>query len=102
MKPPTKAQTLGLIAEKSDMKKADVVRVMDAMINVIKTSLNKYSEFNLHGLIKIRLVRKPATKARMGVPNPFKPGETMNIKAKDARNDVKVRALKGLKDLAAK
>jgi len=32
-------------------------------------------------------------------PNPFKPGEMMEVKAKPARNVVKAQPLKGLKDL---
>jgi hypothetical protein len=48
--------------------------------------------------MKVTVIRKPATKARMA-PNPFKPGEMMQVKAKPARNVVKVRALKGLKAL---
>ena len=39
----------------------------------------------------------PATKARKGI-NPFTKEEVM-FKAKPARNVVKIRALKGLKDL---
>jgi nucleoid DNA-binding protein len=41
--------------------------------------------------------RKPATKARKGI-NPFTGQETM-FKAKPARNVVKVRALKNLKQM---
>jgi nucleoid DNA-binding protein len=47
--------------------------------------------------MKIRLKKKPATKARKGI-NPFT-GEEMMFKAKPARNVVKVQALKGLKDM---
>jgi len=45
--------------------------------------------------MKIKVVRKPATKAREGI-NPFTK-ERMMIKAKPARNVVKVLALKNLK-----
>jgi hypothetical protein len=51
-------------------------------------------------LVKIRVVHKPATPARKGVPNPFKPGELMDVPAKPARRQVKVQALKALKDVA--
>ena len=53
--------------------------------------------FTVPGLMKIRIKRKPATKARKGV-NPFT-GETMMFKAKPARNVVKITALKALKDM---
>ena len=51
----------------------------------------------LPGLMKITVVRKPAPKARKGI-NPFTKEETM-FKAKPARNVVKVRPLKALKDM---
>jgi len=47
--------------------------------------------------MKIKVIRKPATKARKGI-NPFTGEETM-FKAKPARNVVKVLPLKGLKDM---
>ena len=48
---------------------------------------------------KIEKKRVPARKARKGVPNPFKPGELMDVAAKPASTKVKVRALKNLKDM---
>ena len=55
--------------------------------------------FTMPGLFKIKVVRKPATKARMGV-NPFT-GQEMMFKARPARNVVKIQPLKSLKDMAA-
>ena len=55
--------------------------------------------FTIPGLMKVQVVRKPATKAKKNVPNPFKPGELMDVAAKPARNVVKVRPLKKLKDM---
>ncbi|MEM7281726.1 MAG: HU family DNA-binding protein, partial [Pseudomonadota bacterium] len=49
------------------------------------------------GLMKIKSVKKPATKARKGI-NPFT-GEEMMFKAKPARKAVKVLPLKGLKEM---
>ena len=48
-------------------------------------------------MIKVRVVKKPATRARKGT-NPYT-GEEMMFKAKPARNVVKVTALKALKDM---
>ena len=53
----------------------------------------------LPGLMKIEVKRKPATKARKGI-NPFTGQETM-FKAKPARNVVKIRPLKKVKDMVA-
>ena len=47
--------------------------------------------------MRITVKRKPATKARMGI-NPFTKEEVM-FKAKPARNVVKVRPLRALKDM---
>ena len=54
--------------------------------------------FAIPNLVKFKLVRKPATKATKR-PNPFKPGEMMEVKAKPASVKVKPVVLKGLKDL---
>ena len=53
--------------------------------------------FVIPGLLKLKVVRKPATKAKQGI-NPFTK-EPMTIKAKPARNVVKAVPLKALKDL---
>ena len=45
---------------------------------------------------KKRVAARPAKK---GVPNPFRPGELMDVKARPAYNKVKVRPLKNLKDM---
>jgi hypothetical protein len=47
--------------------------------------------------MKLVVQRKPATKARRGI-NPFTGEETI-FKAKPARNVVKIRPLKNLKDM---
>jgi hypothetical protein len=53
--------------------------------------------FTIHGLCKISMQHKPATKERKGT-NPFTGEETV-FKAKPARNVVRVRPLKKLKDM---
>ena len=55
--------------------------------------------FTIPGLIKIEKKKVPARKARKNVPNPFKPGEMMDIAAKPASTKIKVRALKNLKSM---
>jgi hypothetical protein len=54
--------------------------------------------FVVPGLMKITVVQKPATPERKGI-NPFTKQEQI-FKAKPARRVVKVRPLKGLKDMA--
>jgi nucleoid DNA-binding protein len=96
-KPPTKSEILTQISEKTDLTKKDVGAVFDALNGIIKKSLKSANEFSMPGLMKIRVVKKPATKARLG-KNPFT-GEEITIKAKPARKAVRVTALKGLKDM---
>jgi len=98
-KPRTKAEIIRTIAENTDLTRKDVVAVFDEMGAMIKKDLKKSGPgvFTVPGLVKIKLHRKPATKARKGV-NPFT-GEEMMFKAKPARNVVKVLALKALKDM---
>ena len=96
----TKAQTVAYIAEQTGLTKKDVDGVFEALGKLIKRDLSKRTgvgHYTLPGLAKIKVVRKPATKSRKGV-NPFT-GEEMTIKAKPARNVVKVLPLKGLKDM---
>ncbi|MGD8999536.1 MAG: HU family DNA-binding protein [Granulosicoccaceae bacterium] len=98
-KPRTKTEILREIAENTGLTRKDVVAVFDEMSGMIKKDLGRRGPgvFTIPGLAKIRVVRKPATKARKGV-NPFT-GEEMMFKAKPARNVVKLTALKALKDM---
>lgn len=100
--PRTKGQVFREIAESTDLPRKKVVEVFDVLGQMIEKDLGKSGPgvFNVAGLMKVQLQRKPATKARKGT-NPFT-GEEMMFKAKPARNVVKVRPLKALKDLAPK
>ena len=95
----TKSQVFGELADMSDLTRRQVASVFDGLATMIKKDLGKRGPgiFTVPGLMKIKVVRKPATKARRGI-NPFT-GEEMMFKAKPARNVVKVLALKGLKDM---
>lgn len=95
----TKSQVMGDIADKTGLTKKEVASVFEAMSDLIRKDIGRRGPgvFTVPGLMKIRVVRKPATKARKGI-NPFT-GEEMIFKAKPARNVVKVSALKGLKDM---
>jgi nucleoid DNA-binding protein len=95
----TKSQVVGAIADQTGLTKREVSSVFETMAGIIKKDLGRRGPgvFTVPGLMKIRVVRKPATKARKGI-NPFT-GEEMMFKAKPARNVVKVTALKALKDM---
>ena len=98
----TKTQLLTDIADSTQLSKKQVTAVLDELGNLIGRHLGKKGpgEFTLPGLLKIKTVKKPARKARKGVPNPFKPGEVMDVPAKPASVKVKVLPLKKLKDFA--
>ncbi|MDH4273618.1 MAG: HU family DNA-binding protein [Gammaproteobacteria bacterium] len=96
-----KSQIFTHIAEFTDLSKKDVASVFNEFASLIERHVKKNGAgtFKVPGLMKIRVVRKPATKARKGI-NPFT-GEETTFKAKPARNVVKVQALKSLKGMAA-
>ena len=100
-KPLSKSQLVGAIADKTDLARKDVNNVLICLSDQIERSLGRRGPgvFTLPGLVKIEKKKVPARKARRGVPNPFKPGELMDIPARPATTKVKVRALKNLKTM---
>lgn len=98
-KPRTKTEIMTTLAEQAQISKKEVSAVFEAMSAMIAADLKKgkAEQFTVPGLMKVTVQRKPATKARKGI-NPFTKEPTM-FKAKPARNVVKVRPMKGLKDL---
>jgi nucleoid DNA-binding protein len=98
-----KSAILAEIAERTELPRKDVSRVLDELGALIERHVGKRSvgTFTLPGLLKIKVVHTPARPARKGVPNPFRPGETMDVAAKPARRKVKVLPLRKLKDMIA-
>ncbi len=98
-KPPTKSEILAHIAEETELTKGDVSAVIDSLSGLIGKNIGSRGPgyFNLPGLMKIKVNKKPATKARKGT-NPFT-GEEMMFKAKPARKVVKINPLKSLKEM---
>jgi len=97
-KPRTKSDTIKTIAEQTELTRKQVSEVFDTMSAIMEADLKTVKQFQVPGLMKVVRVDKPAVKAHKR-PNPFKPGEMMTVKAKPARKTVKVRPLKGLKEL---
>jgi nucleoid DNA-binding protein len=97
----SKTELVGKIAEQTELTRRDVNSVLESLSGQIERSLGRRGPgvFTLPGLVKIEKKRVPARKARRGVPNPFKPGELMDVAAKPASTKVKVRPLKSLKDM---
>ena len=91
---PTKSQIVSAVADQTDLSKKQIGAVLEALSGQMKKALKGPGVFTLPGVCKMRVVKKPATKAREGV-NPFT-GEKMMIKAKPASKKVRIRALKNL------
>ena len=97
----TKTQMLADIAESTQLTKKQVGSVLDALEGIIGRHIMKGSvgSCTIPGLLKIKTVAKPRQKAKKNIPNPFRPGEFMDVKAKPASTRVKVLPLKKLKDM---
>ena len=93
---PTKSEILNHIAKDTDLSRKQISGVLDSLNVIIKKSLRSTSQFTLPGLVKLKVVKKPATKAREGL-NPFT-GAKMTFKAKPARKIVRARPVKAAKD----
>ena len=94
-----KGEILAELAASTELPKKDVGRVLDELAALIERHIAKRSvgTFTLPGLLRVKVVQTPARPARKGVPNPFRPGEIMDVAAKPARRKVKVLPLSKLK-----
>ena len=95
----TKAQVITEISEFSELDKKSVSRVFDGLTELIKKQLSARGpgEFVIPGLLKLKAIKKPATKDRPGI-NPFTK-QPITIKGKPASKKIRASALKSLKDL---
>ena len=93
----TKSEIYRELSERTELSRKQVVAVFDEMAAMIKKDLGKRGPgvFTVPGLMKVKVVRKPATKARKGI-NPFTKEEVW-FAAKPASTKVKVRALSKLR-----
>ena len=97
-KPATKAEVINNLADKTGLGKKEVTSVFSALGELVAKELGKKGPgvFVLPGMLKLKVIRKPATKAKQGI-NPFTK-EPMTIKAQPARNVVRALPLKSLKE----
>jgi nucleoid DNA-binding protein len=99
-KPMTKSAVYQELADETKLTRKQITDVFEALAKLVKRELGKKGPgiFTVpNSLIKVKLSRRPATKARMG-RNPAT-GAPMQIKAKPARTVVKAQALKSLKEM---
>ncbi len=94
-----KSQIMTTLAETTELSKKEISGVFEELGTLIHRHLRKggAGEFTVPGLMKCVVKSKTATKARKGI-NPFT-GEEIMFKAKPARNVVKIRPLKKLKEM---
>jgi DNA-binding protein HU-beta len=91
----TKSQLVDKIAQLQELAKKDVRAMMEALAEVGYKELKKNGVFVVPGFAKFVVIKKAATKARMG-KNPFT-GQEMMFKAKPARKIVRARPVKAAK-----
>lgn len=93
----TKSEIYASLMDVAGITRKQVAAVFDGLTGMIKKDLGKGPGiFAVPGLMRIKVVRKPATPAATR-PDPFHPGQMMTVKAKPVRKVVKVRPLKALK-----
>lgn len=96
-KAPSKSEVLKTLTENTGLAKKDVVAVLTELEAIISRTIGKKGPgvFTLPGLLQIKVVHKKATPAGKRVIG----GVERDVAAKPARKVVKVRALKGLKEM---
>lgn len=98
--PLTKGGIVRSLTDMTDLPKKAITSVLDGLSTLIELHVKTRGpgKFVMPGLMKITVVKKPATPARKGI-NPFT-GEPTVFKAKPARRVIKIRALSKLKEMA--
>ncbi len=81
------------------LSRKDVKGVLETLADLGQQELKKNGIFVLPGLVRMIVVKKPATKERKGI-NPFT-GQPAVFKAKPARKVIKARPVKAAKDAIA-
>ena len=94
---PSKSEVVAQLCKDAELSRKQVAAVFESLSGIIKKSLRGSGLFTLPGLLRMKVVKKPATKEREGI-NPFTK-EKMIFKAKPASKKVRVLALKNLKSM---
>jgi DNA-binding protein HU-beta len=99
--PLSKSSLVQVLADRhaDAMTRKDVKGVLESIVEIGHKELKKNGIFVIPGLVKLLVVKKPATKARKGI-NPFTKEPTV-FKAKPARKVIKARPVKAAKDAIA-
>lgn len=94
----SKSEILKSLSETTELSKKQVVAVLDAVAGLVAKNIGKKGPgvIALPGLVKIKVVNKPAQPARKGV---MVLGQLRDLPAKPASKKVRVLPLKALKDM---
>ena len=87
----TQSQLANEVAERVDMSRAEVKRVLDALEEVVLNELSQAEKVRIGGLVQLNVRVKDATKARKG-RNPAT-GEEITIGPKPAAVTLRARPL---------
>jgi nucleoid DNA-binding protein len=99
-KPMTKSAFFTHLAEVTELKKTDVVKVYEALVDLVTVELKKTQVFTLPDVAKLRLKHVPGVKG--GEKKVMRAtGQEYVTKAKKAHNKVRVIPVKKLKDAVA-
>ena len=95
----SKSEILKLLFESTELSKKQVSSVLDAIAALVGKNIGKKGPgvIALPGLVKIKVVNKPAQPARKGV---MVLGQLRDLPAKPPSRKVRVLPLKALKDMA--
>jgi len=94
----SKSEILKTLSEQTELSKKQVSSVLDALAGLVGKNVGKKGPgvISLPGLVKIKVVNKPAQPARKGV---MVLGQLRDLPAKPASRKVRVLPLKALKDM---
>jgi DNA-binding protein HU-beta len=92
----SKSELIQKIADAQNLSKKDVKGVIESLAAVCYKELKKTGSFLVPGFAKFVVIKKAATKERLGI-NPFTK-EPTTFKAKPARKIVRARPVKAAKD----
>jgi len=95
----TKTEIVNALAEKTGLTKRDIGIVFTELSALVRKDLGSRGPgvFSIPGLVKLKVIKKPAVKAHKGI-NPFTKEPTV-FQAKPARKVVKAQVLKAVKDM---
>jgi nucleoid DNA-binding protein len=98
-KKPNKSQFIAELVDRLKVTTKEAKIVSEEIANIVTENLKKHGLAIIPDVVKLFLVKKPATKERPGI-NPFTK-QPITIKAKPARKAVRARPASALKKALA-